>query len=339
MKRKPLFRWFLLTFLLVLTFAWMQFFRPNTGGFAERKFLYVHTGDDFQHLLQQMKDSNLLARTASFERVAMWLNLPSNLHPGRYEVKEGMGNYAIISMLKSGRQKPVRLVINKLRTKQDIIRKLALNLEADSPELARYLNDPAFMNKWQLDTNQVQCLFVPATYELYWNTSAEKAIEKIAQSHEQFWNEERKAKAAQLKLSIPQVVAIASIVEEETNQDEEKAKIAGVYLNRYRIGMKLGADPTVKFAVGDFALRRILNIHTQFPSPYNTYLNAGIPPGPICTPSPKSIEAVLQPDTSANLFFCAKEDFSGFHNFARTYSDHLANAKRYQEALNKRGIR
>lgn len=339
MNKKSLQLLFLAVFILTVGFVYIKFFSSNTGNIGEKKYLYIRTGQSYAQVVQTLKDSQLVNNIGSFEWVGGLFKLKSNIHPGRYEISKGMGNYALVNMLKSGRQKPVKLVLNKLRTKRDIIRKLSSQLEADSVELNRLFSDPNFLSTWSIDTNQVQCLVMPATYEFYWNTPAQKVIEKIAKAHEDFWTAERRSQAKLLNLTIPQVITIASIVEEETNKNDEKANIASVYLNRYKIGMKLGADPTVKYAVGDFGLRRILNVHTQFPSPYNTYYAIGIPPGPICTPSAKSIEAVLQPASTSYLFFCAKEDFSGYHNFAATYAEHLANAKKYQNALDQRGIK
>jgi UPF0755 protein len=339
MNKKSLQLLVLVVFLITVGFIYLKLFSSNTGNVDERKYLYIRTGQTYAQVVQTLKDSQMVNNLGAFEWVGGLFKLKSNIHPGRYEISKGMGNYAIVNMLKSGRQKPVKLVLNKLRTKRDIIKKLSSQLEADSVELNRLFSDPNFLSTWNIDTNQVQCLIMPATYELYWNTPAQKVVEKIAKAHENFWTADRRSQAKLLNLSIPQVITIASIVEEETNKNDEKANIASVYLNRYKIGMKLGADPTVKYAVGDFGLRRILNVHTQFPSPYNTYYAIGIPPGPICTPSAKSIEAVLLPASTSYLFFCAKEDFSGYHNFATTYAEHLANAKKYQNALNQRGIK
>jgi UPF0755 protein len=182
-------------------------------------------------------------------------------------------------------------------------------------------------------------VIIPATYEIWWNAEPKKVVDKFSDAYKAFWTTTRKQAAAGIGLSIPDVVTIASIVEEETNQNDEKEMVASVYLNRWRKGMKLDADPTVKFAIGDFSLRRILKVHTQFPSPYNTYWRVGIPPGPICTPSASSIDAVLANKKTDYLFFCAREDFNGHHNFAATYETHLANARKYQQALNQRGIR
>jgi UPF0755 protein len=267
------------------------------------------------------------------------MGVDKQVHPGRYALEPGMSNYSLLRLLRSGVQSPVKLTLNKLRTKEQIIFKLSSQLEPDSAAFARLFSDSAFLKDYGIGVSQIQVLFMPNTYELYWNTSPEKVISKIAKSHQQFWNAERKSKARQLNLSIPDIITIASIVEEETNKHDEKPRIASVYLNRLKIGMKLGADPTVKFAVGDFALRRILNIHTQKVSPYNTYMVAGLPPGPICTPGKESIEAILNHEETNYLFFCAKEDFSGYHNFASSYNEHLENARRYQQALNQRNIK
>ena len=314
-------------------------YASNTGSFSGKKYLYVKTGAAYEQVLKSVKDSSLVQDIGSFERMASWLHLSNNLHPGRYEVKEGMSNYQIISMLKKGRQSVVKLVLNKLRTKNDIIRKLSSQLEPDSLAWSQLFTNATFLAKNQIDSNQIQSLILPNTYEFYWNVTPEKVLDRLTDYTNTFWNEERNAKAAKLKLTRTQIITIASIVEEETNKKDEKPTIASVYINRYRIGMNLGADPTVKFAVGDFKLKRILTVHTQIASPYNTYKYVGLPPGPICTPSETSIDAVLHAADTKYLFFCAKEDFSGYHNFASTYAEHLVNAKKYQAALNARGIR
>ena len=338
MKKKNVF--ILLTFgFFVLGVVLYVLYASNTGSFRGKKYLYVKTEATYEQSLKSMKDSALVKDFRSFERMASWLNLSSNLHAGRYEVQEGMSNYQIISMLKKGRQSVVKLVLNKLRTKNDIIRKLASQLEPDSLAWSQLFANADFLEKNQIDSNQIQSLIMPNTYEFYWNVTPEKVFDRLGDYSNKFWNEERKAKAAKLNLSRAQIITIASIVEEETNKKDEKPNIASVYINRYRIGMNLGADPTVKFAVGDFKLKRILTVHTQISSPYNTYKYAGLPPGPICTPSETSIDAVLHATETKYLFFCAKEDFSGYHNFASTYAEHIVNAKKYQAALNARGIR
>jgi UPF0755 protein len=197
------------------------------------------------------------------------------------------------------------------------------------------LSSPDSLSRYRLDTNNAMTLVIPNTYSIFWNTDANALIRRMAQERDRFWNKERKEKASKLGLTEEQVYALASIVEEETNKHDEKPVIASVYLNRYRKGMPLGADPTIKFAMRDFGLKRILirHIESTASSPYNTYKNGGIPPGPICTPSIKSIEAVLQPADTEYLFFCAKADFSGYHAFAKDDTEHMRNAKAYQRAL------
>lgn len=338
-KNFPFFTLLLLVIVPIVSILWFIGFRGNTAFHEERKYLLVRTGSGMEQVMISLRDSGWLAEPSSFQRIASLLNLERNIHPGRYEITRGMGNYALVSMLKKGRQKPVRLVINKLRTRQDLIRKLSREFEADSVRWTILLSDSAFLQEWKLDTAGVLAAVMPATYEVYWNTPAEKIFRKIAAAHERYWNDARRQQAKVLGLTPLQVINVASIVEEETNEDSEKPQIAGVYLNRYKAGMPLGADPTVKFALRDFGLRRILNKHTAYDSPYNTYRVQGLPPGPICNPSQASIEAVLHPDPAPNFFFCAKEDFSGFHRFAKTYEEHLQNAQRYQQALNERSIR
>ena len=244
----------------------------------------------------------------------------------------------IVKLLRSGRQAPVQLVITKIRTKDDFVRKICNNLEADSSALRILMQDQVYLRQFGLDSNTVMCAIMPNTYEYYWNTSAETAFKKLEKAREEFWTDERKAKARNLGLSMNEVSILAAIVEEETNKNDEKPLVASVYLNRYRKGMKLQADPTVKFALQDFALKRIRENHTLFDSPYNTYRYAGLPPGPICTPSVKTLDAVLNTPETDYLYFCARSDFSGYHAFAATYKEHLENAHKYQAALNNMGL-
>jgi UPF0755 protein len=201
------------------------------------------------------------------------------------------------------------------------------------------LQDNVFLSQFGLDSNTAMCAILPDTYEFWWNTSAEKAYKKFAKYYKEYWTADRLQKAQQKGLQPAEVVTLASIVEEETNYNPERPTVASVYLNRLRTGMKLQADPTARFAHGDFTIRRITSAITSIPSPYNTYYAAGLPPGPICTPSKKSIEAVLNAPKTNYLYFCAKEDFSGSHRFAATYAEHQRNASLYQQALNRRGIR
>lgn len=339
MKRKSLLLVLVVLLLAGGFWAYHRYFKANVFSFQGKRYIYVPTGGTMNQLMDSLRKNKVLINPESFVALAASMGLNQSIHPGRYELEPGMSNFQLIRMLRSGRQSPVKLVLNKLRTPHQIIAKLASQLEPDSIDFARLFADSTFLASYQISKNQIQVLFMPNTYELYWNTTARNAVEKIAKSHVTFWNTDRVAKTKTLGLSIPQVITLASIVEEETNKNDEKPRIASVYLNRLKAGMHLGADPTVKYAVGNFALKRILSEHTRMPSPYNTYINGGLPPGPICTPSAASIDAVLQAEQTKFIFFCAKEDFSGYHNFAVTYSEHQQNAQRYHQALNERKIR
>lgn len=315
-----------------------HFFGSNTAAFGDKKFFYVRTGSTYKDVVKGLQEQGIVRNIKSFEWLARKVDYPSHVRAGKYEIKAGMSSFAIVRLLRAGRQTPVKLVINKLRTKQDFIRLVSNNLEADSISLQTLLSDPIYLRQFGLDTNTALCAVIPDTYQFYWNTSAEKTFERLVRERKKFWNEQRRRKAAQLGLTPNEVMILASIIEEETNKNDEKSLIASVYLNRLKKGMKLSADPTVKFALQDFGLKRIHEKQILFPSPYNTYLNKGLPPGPICTPTIKTIDAVLNVKQTDYLYFCAKDDFSGYHVFAATYAEHLKNARKYQLALDQMGI-
>ncbi|MBS1688697.1 MAG: endolytic transglycosylase MltG [Bacteroidetes bacterium] len=332
--------WLTILTIAVVAVAYFAFeiFGPNTGSFSEGPYLYIHTGSTYEQVKESLVSGGYVRNIRSFDLLARQINYPEHIHPGKYTINKGMSNYAIIRLLHSGRQTPVKLVINKLRKEQDFINLLGQNLEADSNVLKQMFHDPVYLSQFGLDTNTLMCAVMPDTYDFFWNTTADKAFRKIEKSYAHFWTPERIQQAKNHDLTPQQAITVASIVDEETNKNDEKAKIASVYLNRLHKGIRLQADPTVKFAIGDFTIRRITGAHLQFSSPYNTYLNTGLPPGPICTPSVASIEAVLQAPATDYLYFCAKEDFSGYHRFAATLQEHMQNAHLYQQALNERGI-
>jgi UPF0755 protein len=322
----------------LLVYVGYRVFGPNTKTFGDSTFFYVHTGSTYKNVLDGLKAQDIIRNRNSFDWVARELGYPKRVKAGKYKISRGMSNFDIVKLLRAGRQTPVILTLNKFRTKHDLVRKIAANLEADSATLLALLNDQVYLRQFGLDTNTAMCAFIPDSYQFYWNTNAESAFKKIEKERADFWTGEHKAAADRLGLTINQVTILASIVEEESNKNDEKPLIASVYLNRFRKGMRLQADPTVKFALQDFALRRIREVHTLFESPYNTYRNTGLPPGPICTPSTKSLEAVLNTPETDYIYFCAKSDFSGYHAFAATYAEHMKNAHAYQAALNARGI-
>jgi UPF0755 protein len=311
---------------------------PATGDRRGGEYLYVHTGSDYEQLVASLKKGGFIKGTTVFGLLARMAKLPQHVHAGKYRIKPGMSNYEMVRMLRSGRQAPVKLMIGRLRTKEEFINLLSANLEADSLTLRHLLNDPVYVSAFGLDTNTVLCAVIPDTYDFFWNISADKAFRKIEKNYARFWDSTRRQQARDHGLTPIRAVIIASIVDEESNKNEDKPKIASVYINRLNKGMKLQADPTVKYAVGDFTIRRITGAMLQNPSPYNTYLYEGLPPGPICTPSVNSVEAVLQAPKTTYLYFCAKEDFSGYSNFASTYDEQMKNARAYQKALDARGI-
>lgn len=332
---------FLLLFIIACFFAW-KFLGPATTFSDSKKFLYVYTGKASQNaVMTSLRDSGFLKSPALFEWMAGRLNVWERLQPGKYEIAKGSSLLTLARTLRNRKQSPVNLTITKLRTRNDLAAHIGRRFEIDSAAMLQFLTNNDSLKSFQLDTNTVMTAVFPNTYSLLWNSSPERIFRKLNEQRIKFWNEERKQKAAALGLTPEQVYSLASIVEEETIRHDEKPTIASVYLNRLKKGMYLGADPTVKFAVGDFSLKRILFVHINetAASPYNTYKNKGLPPGPICTASEKTLAAVLDPAKTDYLFFCAKPNGNGYHAFAATDTEHLKNAKAYQQWLNSINIR
>ena len=301
-------------------------------------YIYIPTGSDFKDVINILYNNNLIINRASFEWVAEKKMYSSNVKPGKYRITSGMSNNSLINLLRSGRQESVRLVFNKVRTKELFAGIISKQIEMDSASLVKRLYDTEYLKKYSKNSETAMTLFIPNTYEFYWNTDADGFIERMNNESERFWNKSREKKAKKLKMSREEVITLASIVEEETIKNDEKRRLAGVYINRLNKRMRLQADPTVKFAIGDFNIKRVLNKHLEFESPYNTYRNAGLPPGPICIPSITSIDAVLDSESHKYLYFCAKDDFSGYHTFAKTLKQHNQNAAKYRAALNRNRI-
>lgn len=302
----------------------IEIFIPGGSSYEEVVELLDHAG------VEQMGVVNLVGRLKKLDR---------NPKAGHYVLPKGATPLSIVNMLRSGAQKPIRLTFNNIRTLEDLSGRLAEQVEVDSLSLLGHLKEPATAAKYNIEPEEVIGLFIPNTYEIWWNTSPEALTDRMAKEWEKFWNKERTTKLSRTKLSRMEVITLASIVYEETKNVGEMPKIAGVYINRLRRGMPLQACPTAKYAVGDFTIKRVLHKHTQTPSPYNTYLHRGLPPGPICTPSIAAIDAVLNYADHNYLYFCAKEDFSGRHNFSTNLSQHNAYSRRYSEALRRAGIR
>lgn len=328
----------ILAFIVAGGFFFFEVFGPNTTTFTQDEFLYVHTGATFDDMLETLKESNLIRDMKGFEVVAKALKLPDHVHAGKYRIKAGMSSYNIVRMLRSGKQEPVKLVINKLRTRTDFVRLVSTNLEADSTRMRELLYTPAFLDSFGVDTGTFMAIILPDTYEFYWNTPSEKVVSKIYSNYKRFWNADRRKKAANHGITTLQAITIASIVEEETNKSSDKPLVASVYLNRLKKNMKLQADPTVKFAIGDFSIKRITGAMLDYNSPYNTYMYAGLPPGPICTPAVSTLNAVLNSPKTSYLYFCASASLDGSSAFASDYSEQLRNAVAYHKALDARGI-
>lgn len=302
-------------------------------------WLYVRTGSTYDMLLAEMKQTDMLKDPFTFDFIAGMMKLKERIKPGRYQIKEGMNNKELITLLRSGRQTPLRFTFNNVRTVYELAGIMGETFEADSLSVLKEMFNPSLLDSLKSDSLTIATFFIPDTYEMYWNTSPSGILKRMVREHNAFWNQERKKKAEALNLSPTEVSILASIVEQETRMNDEKPLIAGVYLNRLKKGWKLEADPTLVYASGDFGIRRVLNIHKEIDSPFNTYKNAGLPPGPICIPSIASIDGVLNRSEHEYLFFCAREDMSGYHAFAKTYEQHLLNARRFQKALNRRGIK
>jgi UPF0755 protein len=345
-KKTPFQKFVIYSLLILIGVALVVAFRLYNALFGsnvwlndgKEAYVCIPTGADFEKVKAVFYSHGLIVDRTSFEWLAGRKQLVKNFKPGRYKIVQGMSNLSIIRMIGSGRQEPVKLIFNNMRTKDQFAGRIAQQIEADSVELLNKLNDSAYLTKFGLNPQTAVCLFIPNTYEFYWNTSADAFIDKMYKEFNVFWNEKRKAKAQSIGLSIPQVVTLASIVEQETNKNTEKSRIAGVYMNRIKGNWPLQADPTLKFALGDFSIRRILNVHKEIESPYNTYKYAGLPPGPICIPSIASIDATLNYEKHNYFFFCADSDMSGSHVFTANYEQQMLNAEKYRNALNRMQI-
>ncbi len=320
---------------------YQQIFKPNVPQKLKNEFLFIPTGSTFSELTENLYQSGFLIDSSAFLEAAnlMKFNKDSKVKAGRFKIKNGWSNRKLIQKLRSGVQSPVKVVINAGRVVQDIVGKVSHSIESDSMELMDLFTDDTFLEENGYSKETVMSLFIPNTYNMYWNTNPKTFFKRMKKEHDDFWkSKQRLTKAKQLGLTPIEVYTLASIVERESNYKPERPIIAGVYLNRLKKGIMLQADPTVVFATGDFSARRILNKQLEVESPYNTYKYAGLPPGPISLASISSIDAVLNPTDHNYLFFCAKPDNSGQHAFAKTLSGHNVNANKFRKWLNKRKV-
>ena len=337
MKKKLIYG-ILLILLLVGGYAAWQIFGPTVSA-PESKYFYIKTGSSYNEVRQSLIDEQIIRNTTFFDLVSKQLKYPTLVKAGRYQVKNGSSIFNLLRMLRSGNQTPVNLVINKLRLKEDLAQKIAANFECDSTSVMEVLTDAETLKKFNVNNNTLMTIVIPNTYSMLWNAAPKKIIDKLYSEKEKFWNAERLAKAKAMNFTTEQVYSMASIVEEETNKEADRGLVASTYINRIQHGMKLQADPTVKFAMKNFGLKRILLKHLTYDSPFNTYINAGLPPGPICTPSTKTIDAVLNAPQTNYIYFVAKPDWSGLSNFTDSYTEHMVNAKKYQHFLDSVNIK
>lgn len=335
---------FLLVIILLLVvgagyYLYNLVFNPNVWTpDGKEKAIYIPTGSDYEDLKTILYKNGAVIHRKNFEWWAEQKKLSLRVLPGKYLITSDMNNNELVDLLRSGNQIPVNVVFNNVRDIYQLAGRVSSQIEADSASIATILSDTNELKSIGLKLETASTLFLPNTYEFYWNTSGKDFVDRMYEEYLKFWNNDRLLKAEEINLSKAEVVTLASIVEKETNKNDEKQAIAGVYLNRLKSGWRLQADPTVVYATGDFNIRRVLNVHKKVDSPYNTYRHLGLPPGPICIPSISSIDAVLNYDNNGYFYFCAKDDMSGYHVFAKTGKQHNRNAKAYQEALNNMKI-
>lgn len=343
-KRKRLAGMIIFVLLIVASiFAYLGYrmlYMPNVWIEDKKEVsLNIKKTDTWETIKAVLYKNGTIIDRQAFENLARLMKYPQSIKQGHYILKSGMSNRSLLTKLRSGSQDPVQLIFNNIRTKPELAGRLAEQLEADSISILKLLNDENYISKMGFNSTSIITMFIPNTYQVYWNIKPEKLFERMKQEYDKFWNASREAKLADIGFTRLEAMTLASIVEKETNKNDEKATIAGVYINRLKKGWLLQADPTLVFATGDFTIKRVLNIYKKIDSPYNTYMYMGLPPGPICIPSISSIDAVLNYQRHDYMFFCAREDFSGYHNFAVTGAQHELNAARYQQALDTQGIK
>ncbi len=327
---------FLLGSILLISFVFYGYqicYTPNILVGKEERVIVIPRDATFKDVQAMLHEGDLVQDLISFSFLAKLMDYDQNVKAGRYLLKSGMTNIEAIRLLRSGQQEPVQVTFNNVRQLGDLGEKITRNLLMEPGEFEAALIGFAANNPYGFNKDNVLCMFIPNTYEVYFHTTPEDLIDRMYDEYQKFWNDERREKAQALGLTPVEVSILASIVQAESIQPDEAPIIAGLYLNRLKQDIALQADPTLVFAVGDFTLKRVLNEHKEVDSPYNTYRNRGLPPGPINMPEIRSIDAVLNYTKSDYLYMCAKEDFSGRHNFTHSHREHINNAKRYQRAL------
>jgi UPF0755 protein len=342
MKKRKIFMLGMIVASVLLTsfsfYFYQVFYGANILLDKENQTILILKEDTFDDVRNKFYDDFIINDVISFSFVAKVLGYQELVKPGLYQLKKGMSNLAAVRMLRSGDQVPVRITFNNVRLKFDLAEKITENTGIEPTEFLALLEDNNFLTQYGVNSESVMTLFLPNTYEVYWTLTATELFSKMAQEHDKFWTTKRKAKAKELEMTPIEVSILASIVQAESVKNDERPTIAGLYLNRLKRNIPLQADPTLIYALGDFTIQRVLNEYKKVKSPYNTYLNRGLPPGPINLPTISSIDAVLNFENHNYIYMCAKEDFSGYHRFAKTLTEHNKNAALFQKALNERSI-
>ncbi|MEY4610973.1 MAG: hypothetical protein RL246_1292 [Bacteroidota bacterium] len=337
------FKIFILVFSLLAAmfsyYAWQIFKTPNFEVEKKPFALLIPKGSTYESVLDTLEKHKLIRDELSFRFLAKVFNYPARVKPGRYLIYETTGNWELIRKLRNGSQDALKITISNIRLKEDLAGKLGRQLAYDSATIYHLLDSSTIVEPLGFTKETIPCLFIPDTYEVYWTTTFDDFLVKMKKSYDRFWTEKRIQEAKALGLTPTEVGILASIVYGESKESSEQARIAGVYWNRLQVNMPLQADPTIVFAWKDFTIKRVTGRYTAINSPFNTYRLSGLPPGPISIPNPKVMDKVLQLEKHDYLYFCAKEDFSGFHNFAVSYPEHLQNAAKYQKALDEYQIK
>lgn len=336
---------FVVASIVIVISGWLalrleqKIFAPNVElTHKKSESFFVPTGATFEDVSGLLRVSGFLKNTESFVWLAKIKDYPERIHPGHYLIKDGMNNNELVNMLRAGLQTPVKLTFNNVRTREELAGKVSRIIEADSLSLQKALGDSTLLARYDFSPITIPAMIIPNTYEIWWNTDAEEFIDRMHREYKQFWNETRLEKAQKSGMTPKEIATLASIVDEETIKSDEKATVAGLYVNRLKKGLRLQADPTIKYVLGDFTINRVLSRDLEIDSPFNTYMYRGLPPGPIRYPSVSGIEAVLNHENHDYLYMCAKDDFSGYHNFAKTLRQHNINAEKYRRALSQRRI-
>ena len=316
-------------------YAYWQAMRGNVRAEADGFELLIPRGADFEHVCKELEAGQVLKDMSSFRQISKIRKYPDLVKPGRYVLAKGTNNWDLVRKLRAGDQDQMKLRFRSHWTLEELADEIGDQLMLDADDLYKKMKDADFLAEYGVNRENVRNLFIPNTYFVYWTMGAEELFDKLKGSYDQYWNADRQQKLEALGMTRHEVLTLASIVQAETYMPDERPTVAGLYLNRIRDGIPLQADPTVIFAHGDFTLKRVLKRHLEIDSPYNTYKVRGLPPGPINNPEPSAIDAVLNHEEHSYIYMCAKPDFSGYHNFARTLSQHNRNARAYQVALGK----